>query len=80
MAMPILLPSHGKQERPSLLDVHTMGPQKLGVHPGVVRNNTINQGKGNRVISILYIGGSIFLNCPGELYVQVRVRVLIFYV
>lgn len=51
----------------------------LGIHPSMVRNKTINQGKGNRVISILYFCDSIFLNCLGKLYVKVKVRVLILY-
>lgn len=53
--------------------------RKLGIHPSMVRNKTINQGKGNRVISILYFCDSIFLNCLGKLYVKVKVRVLILY-
>lgn len=80
MSMPIFLLSHRKQEKPSHLDIYTVGPQKLGIHPGMVRNKTINQGKENRVISILYFYDSIFLNCLGKLYVKVRVRVLLFYV
>lgn len=51
----------------------------MGIYSGMVRNKTINQGKGSRVISILYFCDSIFLNCLGKLYAKVRVRVLIFY-
>lgn len=45
-----------------------MGPQILGIHPSMFRNKTTNQGKGNRVISILYFYDSIFLNCLGNIY------------
>lgn len=46
----------------------------------MVKNKTINQGKGNRVARVLYLCDSILLNCLGKLYVKVEVRVLVFYV
>lgn len=52
----------------------------LGARPSMAKSKTINQGKGNRVISILYLCNSIFLNCLGTLHVKVRIRVFIFYV
>lgn len=80
MPITIYLLSHRKQEKIPSLDIYTVAPQKLGIHPGMVKNKTINQGKGNRVASVLYLCDSILLNCLGKLYVKVELRVLVFYV
>lgn len=80
MPVTIHLLSHRKQERISSLDEDTVAPQKLGIHPGIVKNKTINQGQVNRVASVSYLCGSILLNCLGKLYVKVELRVLVFYV